>query len=294
MNTDVKLTFFSKNPITCPVCTASFYREELLTGRGRLIAGKLTDEFRRLYEPSQKFGSVNPLIYPVTVCPSCFYSAFNQDFFKVPDGSRSVLEAESERRVQAIREIFPVIDFTENRRLEEGLASYFFAIMCYDYFDKDVGPVIKQGISALRAAWICNDLHTKSQSDNFDYLSKHFYRKARFFYNLAIEYEQNGTQSIAGAGSLGPDTDKNYGYDGLIYLNALLEYRFGPKKNLAKRIERLSQARRGVGKIFGMGRASKDKPAALLDNARDLYDMMKAELEKLNASEEDLADDEEY
>ena len=39
-----KTTFFSKNPIMCPVCDTSFYKEDLLSGGGRLIAGELTDE----------------------------------------------------------------------------------------------------------------------------------------------------------------------------------------------------------------------------------------------------------
>ena len=52
----VKVTFFSKNPIECPLCNTKFYKEDLLSGRGRLIAGDLSDELRRFYEPSQKYG----------------------------------------------------------------------------------------------------------------------------------------------------------------------------------------------------------------------------------------------
>ncbi len=40
------MTFFSKEEIKCPVCGAAFYREEMRTGRGRLIAGELTEELR--------------------------------------------------------------------------------------------------------------------------------------------------------------------------------------------------------------------------------------------------------
>ena len=57
-----KTSFFSKKPISCPVCGSSFHREEMLTGSGRLIAGNLTEELRRLYEVNKKFGEVNPLV----------------------------------------------------------------------------------------------------------------------------------------------------------------------------------------------------------------------------------------
>ena len=56
------ITFFSKNSITCPVCNNEFRREDMRTGRGRLIAGSLTKELRRLYEPTEKYGEVNNLV----------------------------------------------------------------------------------------------------------------------------------------------------------------------------------------------------------------------------------------
>jgi uncharacterized protein len=37
-----RITYFLKDPIECPVCETSFYKEELLSGSGRLIAGNLT------------------------------------------------------------------------------------------------------------------------------------------------------------------------------------------------------------------------------------------------------------
>ena len=78
-----RVTFYLKKEIKCPICDEIFLREELLTGRGRLIAGGLTQELRRLYEPSKLYGKVNPLLYPVTCCPKCFYSAYHDDFSKL-------------------------------------------------------------------------------------------------------------------------------------------------------------------------------------------------------------------
>lgn len=272
------LTFFSKKPIECPVCETSFSREELRTGRGRLIAGDLTKELRREYEPSQKYGEVFPVIYAVTVCPSCYYAAYPQDFSNIPAEVVDKLQKQTDDRADTIGSILPQPDFAQPRDLQAGLASYFFAIMCYDHFPKEYSPTFKQGLSSLRAAWICNDLHRKQPQENFDYLAMLFYRKARFFYNLAVEREQSGEESIPNDFHLGPDLDKNYGYDGILYLSGLLDYRYGPRKDKEQRKKALERAKRTVAKIFGMGKASKEKPAAILDNARDVYEEIATEL----------------
>ncbi len=281
-----KTSFFSKKPLTCPVCNANFHKEEMLTGSGRLIAGNLTQELRRLYEANKKFGEVHPLIYPVTVCPSCFYAAYPNDFDISDDDSRERLSENSEKRVATIRPLFPELEFREPRGLKEGVAAYYFAVMCYDFMPKSVAPTIKQGISSLRAAWLCNDLHGKMPAENYDYLAKLFYRKARFFYTLAVEYESDGTETISNAGNLGPDIDKNYAYDGVLYLASSLEYHFGPKEDPEKRRKSLLLAKRIVARIFGMGKASKSKPEAILQSSRDLYDAINAELKEFGEADE--------
>ena len=104
------------------------------------------------------------------------------------------------------------------------------------------------------------------------------YRKARFFYSVAVEWEQTGQEPLSGAGNLGPDLDKNYGYDGVLYLSGLLEYKYGPRQDPERREEALNRAKRTIARIFGMGKASKDKPAAILDNAREVYEEISKEL----------------
>jgi uncharacterized protein (DUF2225 family) len=266
------LTFFQKKPTVCPVCRTEFYREELLTGRGRLIAGKLTPELRRLYEPSQKFGEVYPLAYPVTVCPNCYYAAWKDDFLKLPETSKDKAEAETSKRINWIGEVLEGVDFRGSRGLNEGLASFMLATLCYDYQSADQSPTIKQGISSLRAAWLSVDMHRKYSNNNYDYLAKMLYRKARFFYLTAIELETNGKEGIGGCPNLGPDLDKNYMFDGVLYIYGYLEYHYGPRKDPAKREENLNRAKRTIARIFGMGKASRNKPQAILDNARDLYE----------------------
>ena len=275
-----RTSFFSKNETNCPVCQTSFFREELLTGRGRLIAGELTDELRRLYEPSQKYGEVYPLIYPVTVCPVCYYSVFSQDFDQISEDGIQKLNDDTDERIHSVQLIFEDLDFREQRRLDEGTASYYLALRCYDAIPKLLSPTIKQGICAMRGAWCFDDMHHKKPEENYDYLSQVLFRKARFFYNLAVEYETNGKEAIANAGNLGPDIDQNYSYDGVLYLASYLEFYHGPRKDYEQRQVALQLAKTMAARLFGMGRASKQKPSALLDKARDLHADIRVEFEE--------------
>ncbi|HBE03122.1 MAG TPA: DUF2225 domain-containing protein, partial [Spirochaetia bacterium] len=60
-----KLTYFQKDEVKCPVCSGKFRREALLSGSGRLLAGDLLPDLRRIYKPSPRFGLANPLIYSI-------------------------------------------------------------------------------------------------------------------------------------------------------------------------------------------------------------------------------------
>ena len=80
MTENLKISFRQKEATQCPVCSNEFNREELFSGGGRLIAGKLTDELRRNYDISKKYGKIYPLAYLLTVCPKCFYSSYPKDF----------------------------------------------------------------------------------------------------------------------------------------------------------------------------------------------------------------------
>lgn len=272
------LTFFSKKPIECPLCEEKIFREEMRTGRGRQIAGALTKELRRTYEPSKQYGEVFPLIYPITVCPRCLYATYPEDFLELPEKIIETLNSEAEARTAAMADIFPALDFTEPRGLAEGIASYVLATMCYEHFPKQFSPRFKAGVSQLRAAWLCQDYHRKRPTENFDYLANVFYRKARYYYSRAVEGEQDGSEPLSGARSLGPDLDKNYGFDGVLYIAGLLEFQFGPRSDPEMRRKALDRAKRAIARIFGMGKASKNKPAAILDNARDVYELIAREL----------------
>jgi uncharacterized protein (DUF2225 family) len=280
-----RITYFSKEALVCPVCSTSFFTEELFTGSGRLIAGELSDELRRMYEPSKKYGEVIPLIYPIPVCPGCYFAAFPKDFTAPDADVIQSLKDDQEKRIASIKLIFQSLDFTESRDLEEGAASYYLAAHCYDFFPQTFSPTIKQAIVSLRAAWLLSDLHRRNPAENYDYLGRLFYRKARFFYMMAVERETDGTEPMTNASSLGPDLDKNYGFDGVLYLTGLMEYKYGPKKDLEKRLKNIENARTIVSRVHGMGKASRSKPSAILEKARDLFGLIGDELETLKESE---------
>ncbi len=277
------LSFFGKTLLECPVCGTKFRKEELRTGRGRLIAGDLTIELRRLYEPSKKFGKVYPLVYPLPVCPECRYSVMQKDFDIPEPDVIELLSRSTNDRIAVFNGIFEELNFEEEspRGLAEGVAAYYYSIMCYDQYPVKFSPSIKRGISALRCAWLCNDLHKAHPEDNFDYMANIMYRKARFFYNIAVDREQTGKETMAAAGHFGPDVDKNFGYDGVLYLAAYLEYAYGPKEDTALRVKSLENAKRTVARIFGMGKASKNKPTAILENAKELHSTIGDEVQKL-------------
>jgi uncharacterized protein (DUF2225 family) len=266
-----RLTFFERKSSTCPICDAKFYREDLISGGGRLMAGALTDELRRLYEPSKKFGAVYPLAYTVAVCPVCLYSAYPQDFSNIPLERCKEAEVNADNRRDNAALIFSELDFTSPRTLKEGVASYFFAIMCYEFFEKTVNPTFKSGLSALRAAWLLTDLHASAPRENYDRLSVVFYKKARAFFLQTLEREQNRKEPLANNLQFGPDLDKNFGYDGLVYLTSYLDFRYGTQDDPMARADSLEADKRMIAKVFGMGKASKARPSALLDQTKKIY-----------------------
>jgi uncharacterized protein (DUF2225 family) len=275
---ELKVSFRSKEEYTCPACETVFHREELLSGSGRLIAGALTDELHRLYEPSAKYGTVFPLVYEATVCPECWFSALYKDFEDLPKASCSGIVEDRDKRIADTRLIFPNADFKKNRDLESGAASLYLALRCYDYYSVEFSPTIKQGITSLRTGWLLDEMDKQSPGQNYDWLAVLFKKKAMFLYGEAMRREQSGKETLSGLKVFGPDTDKNYAYEGALYLSALLLFKYGYMDNPQIRSGALDEAKRTIAKIFGVGKSSKSKPGPLLEHARNLYEKISKEL----------------
>jgi uncharacterized protein (DUF2225 family) len=280
---EAKVSFLSKEEYTCPVCETVFHREELLSGSGRLIAGVLTDELHRLYEPSAKYGEVYPLIYQATVCPECWFAAMDKDFSSLPEPDREKAADDRDKRIADTGLVFPGLNFHDPKDLESGAASQYLVVRCYDFFPKEFSPTIKQGIAALRAGWLLEELDRKTPGQHYDWLALLFKKKAMFLYDDAIRKEQSGEETLSGIKIFGPDTDKNYAYEGVLYLSALLTYKYGFQDNPGLRAPALDEAKRTIAKIFGIGKSSKNKPGPLLEHARSLYDNISKELNEADA-----------
>jgi len=274
------ISFFQKNDTVCPICEYKFKKEELRVGGGRLIAGPLGNDLRRGYEASKKFGDVYPLIYYVMTCPSCYYSALATDFL-TPDAKavEAVRLGERQRR-QALDLIFPSLDWQNPKTLREGATGYVLAVMCYEHASPSYTPTVKSAICSLRAAWCFADLHRRYPTENFDYLEKIWFHKARFFYSLTVDREQTGEESVNASMNFGPDSDNNFGFDGVMYLTGYLEYHYGSQANPELREKSLSSARRAIARLVGMGKSSKSKPSAIIEKAKDLHKLLGEEIEQ--------------
>ncbi|TXJ46784.1 DUF2225 domain-containing protein [Brachyspira pilosicoli] len=284
MAEELKISYFEKNPRTCPVCNKEFYHEMLLTGGGRLIAGNLRDDLRRTYEKSKKYGTVYPLIYVVAVCPHCLYAAFQDEFSLIDNKKINEALDSYEQRSKYMHEFFGIdLDFKKNRDLISGAASYFLALDGYRYHTKDSAPTLKKALCSLRLSWTLEDLANVYPNNNYDKLIPFFQYKASEFYTEAIEYMQNGKESFDKLKSFGPDIDNNFGYEGMLYMGALLgtdAAKFIPDPNVKART--LVQAKRKISKIFGSGKSSKSKPSALLEKLKELHTRINEELAYLN------------
>ncbi|GMO39709.1 MAG: DUF2225 domain-containing protein [Termitinemataceae bacterium] len=268
----LKISYQAKEAIECPICECKFHREELLSGSGRLIAGVLTDELHRLYEPSSKYGRLYPLAYVATVCPNCWFASLPADFAKIPEDSIEKAKAEEDVRKTEAAKICPGVDFEQTRNLHAGIISQFLVLRCYDYYSSSSSPTIKQGLAAVRTGWLLDDLHAIEPGQNYDWLSTLFKKKARFFYSQALQKEQSGKESLSALTNLGPDTDQNYGYEGLLYMTGLLEFKYGDTNDAVRRHDSLENAKRTLAKMFGMGKSSKSKPGPLMEKSRALYE----------------------
>ena len=278
---EMKISYYLKNPVICPLCGTVSKREELLSGGGRFIAADLTDELRRIYEPSKKFGEIFPLSYPITVCPACFYATYHDDFILITPKHRPAALSQKVKRVREIKMIFPDIDFNRPRDLISGTSSYLLAIASYSFHTKECAPTFKKGLSALRGAWSFDDLHAKDQNQGFDRFRNILYRKAVDYYEKSIAYSQNGQEHIDGIKNFGPDLDKNYGFQGVLYMSTLLLYKYGSDENREERIQKLMGAKRVISKVFGSVKSSKSKPSFILEISKELYAKVGEKIEGL-------------
>jgi uncharacterized protein len=278
-NKRIALSYWSKEKCKCPVCHKEFDKEVMLSGQGRMIAGGLTDELHRIFEPSKKYGRIYPLIYDIGACPCCNTALFWSDFKDIKNrDAMDAIYGHSEKRKKAVNAVFPYFDLHRQRSLFDGCAMYYLALLTYDDANVDMLPTMKRAIISLRLAWLTKELDGRCPGHNYDYVSKVLYNKATFFYEQAVINETKRIEKSSTLANSGPDMDKNYGWDGVIYLCGLLEYKYGQNEDQQIRLRKLSEAKMAIARIFGLGKSSKAKPGPLLEKSRDLYDKLSLEV----------------
>jgi uncharacterized protein (DUF2225 family) len=115
-----------------------------------------------------------------------------QDFTELPGEGVEQAREDREARIKDTTLLFHRLDFSSPRGLAEGAASQYLVMRCYQYYTKNASPTIKQGLAALRAAWLFDELDKKNPRQHYDWLGILFRRKAQFLYNEAIRLEQTG------------------------------------------------------------------------------------------------------
>ncbi|MGL4676413.1 MAG: DUF2225 domain-containing protein [Brevinema sp.] len=266
------VTFFSKHITICPSCGTELKKEELQTGRGRINASDLTLELRRMYIPTQKYGNVNPLLYPILVCPKCLLAGAPNEFQKFSSDQLPNIQQEEKNRHQLIQQCFgKELDFTNSRDTIEGAASYILGFACSIFLPKESSPTAKRGLYALRAAWLTDDLYQNSRLEHFRELRDSLYYQAYINYDRCLELQIKHLEPFDGFVWMGPDVDTNFGYDGLLYIIAFLSMKHIHLIPPEEQIVRLGNIKRILSKIFGIGKSSKSKPQALVSSAKTLY-----------------------
>ncbi|MCB1143008.1 MAG: DUF2225 domain-containing protein [Leptospiraceae bacterium] len=286
-STQKKASFRAKENTTCPICAESHQKEQMFQGGGRLIAGKLTKELRRLYEKNKKYGRINPNDYVIAVCPKCLYACFPKDWNLSNDDLMRIKTATNERKA-SLEKILGPVDFYADRNLVSGAASYLLAIDCYQLRGPNLAPTPKKAVAAMKGAWYFDDLHSEFPKFNYNKVSDLLYMKATRWYLNTLDLMQSGSEPVDNAaGILGPDTDQNWGFDGVIYLNAFLtlKYRDQLAPNPEEQKEMLVKSKRILAKLYGSGKSSKSKPSALLELARESYDELNEVIDSLGGEE---------
>lgn len=284
--TSSSITFYSTKPVECPICEAEVPIEKL---RGRRVnAGQIDDELRRDYIPMEKYGKVYPLIYSIVVCPDCLYATFPSDFGKIKEKNCKPIEDNTKGRKEIVKSLLGKnLSFRMNRTLEHGAASYALAISTYSYFHPDVAPTFKRGLASLRAAWLFDTL-SREDPDNaqkYSYIRDTFYLKAEYYYDQAIQMEQKGTERLENVENMGPDTDNDYKYDGVKYISSILSYKLAfLEPNPEIKIKKFNQMKSSMGRLFGFGKSTKEKPGPILEKAKELYEKIQSSLKELEES----------
>ncbi|MCB1200465.1 MAG: DUF2225 domain-containing protein [Leptospiraceae bacterium] len=280
-----KISYRLKEATKCPACGTEHFKEEMLSGSGRLNAGKLMPDLRRLYEPTKKWGKVQPLNYIMQVCPKCLFTAFSKDFESLNANELQAIKTTTPHRMKLVETVFGKLNMDDDREDAHGAASYMLAIDCYHLRTADIAPTPKKAVCCIRAAWLLDDLAQDFPQRPFNKAADFYYTQAAKEYGVTLELMQNGAEPVELAlPIMGPSIDFNFAFDGIVYLNSYLTRKYinDIAKTPQDKIKVLDTAKRYLSKLYGSGKASKNKPVIMIDMSKEMFDDMGSMIEKLN------------
>lgn len=200
---------------------------------------------------------------------------FFQRLVRVRRRRNRKIRSQFDTRRSNLEKILGPLDFYQDRNLVLGAASYLLAIECYQNRKASVAPTPKKAVCSVRGAWYFEDLNNDFPNMGFDKVRDLLYQKAAGWYTETMEIMQSGSEPVDQASYiLGPDTDKNWAFDGVIYLSAYLTMKFKDElaPDPAAKLNLLVRAKRTLSRLYGSGKGSKSKPSVIIDMAKELYD----------------------
>lgn len=284
----MKNSYLVKEPLICPACRTSFQREEMLTGRGRLIAQNLQIDLRRTYSYKEDQEVVNPLFFNTATCPNCLTSLFHQDFAIVaqkPELIELLREKTLFRKemLTSFKSIYP-LSFKKARNPFLGACSLALASETYQHIKYHrINSITKSALCALRASWLFSDsvlLFPKQETILKD-ISQKYYQKASLIFASALELVSEKQLESVTSFYFGPDLDNNYSFDGFIYIAIYLQYYHSHSLSKSEKLNLYSKLKAYLSRAFGLGKASREKPSNIINLIRDLYTEINQTLESL-------------
>jgi len=127
---------------TCPLCGSQITSKKVFTEK--IVVKSYDEDLKPNYE------GINPLLYSIVVCNTCYYAALEIDFEKYI----SPIYLDELKNVLSTVKIPEAIDFGKERDHKTALISYALAALCY----RAKKQLCKVAEMYLRMGWLHRDL----------------------------------------------------------------------------------------------------------------------------------------
>jgi uncharacterized protein (DUF2225 family) len=149
--------------VKCPACDAVFKTARVKPSALKVKAGEA--DFHKIYE------NINPLLYAVTSCPNCNYSARNDDF----DDKTMEYHPEIVKLAMAIKDSKKNIRFQETKEIdiETAVKKHLLAITFAKQY-KPMDPLTVAGLY-MHIAWMYREQGNKDKDLEYQKFALEYY-----------------------------------------------------------------------------------------------------------------------